>query len=57
MRTDFVQAFETWETRFRANPGEFMTVEEQAATEVLPLSEQRAVYFEAILTKLASESA
>ena len=53
MNIAFVRAFEAWENEFRANPEQFMTSEAMAATAVLPLSEQRSVYFEAILQKLA----
>lgn len=48
----YVAAFETWENEFRADPGAFMTDAEQAAMDVLPLSEQRAACFEAILNRL-----
>lgn len=49
----YAKAFEVWETEFRAHPEDFMTAEEMAATEVLPLSQARAVYFNAILKRLA----
>lgn len=56
MTVAFTRAFETWENKFRANPEAFMTADEVAAMEVLPLSEQRTACFEAILDKLAKES-
>ncbi len=46
------KVFEVWEGEFRAHPDRFMTADEIAAAEVLPLSEQRAVYFEAIFKTL-----
>jgi hypothetical protein len=49
----YTRAFDTWETRFREHPEQFMTSEEMAAAEVLTLSEQRAAYFEAILKAMA----
>jgi hypothetical protein len=53
MNVPFTKAFEAWETEFRANPAGFMTTDEMAAVDVLPLSEQRSAYFVAILNKLA----
>jgi hypothetical protein len=53
MNQKFAMAFKAWEIDFRAHPEEFITESEVAAMEVLPLSEQRAVCFEAILEKLA----
>lgn len=53
MKAAFAKAFETWEAEFRAHPERFMTEAEIAAAEMLPLAEQRAVYFEAILNTLA----
>jgi len=44
-----VQAFEDWETNFRANPDKFMTVDEMAAMEVAPLAQASAIYFMALL--------
>ncbi len=49
MTAAFSRAFEIWENRFRLHPEQFMTVEQMAATAVLPLSEQRAACLEAIL--------
>lgn len=54
MDVPFTKAFEVWENEFRANPERFMTAEQVAAAAVLPLSEQRAVYFVAILNRLAN---
>jgi hypothetical protein len=53
MTVAFTKAFEVWETEWRNNPEQFMSADEVAAAELLPLSEQCAVYFEAILNKLA----
>ncbi len=50
----FVRAFEAWEHDFRANPEKFMTSDQIAALDVLPLSEQRALCFVAILNRLAN---
>lgn len=48
-----VKAFEAWENEYRENSDGFMTQEEQAAMEVASLSEGRAIYFLAILRKMA----
>ena len=53
MEQVFAAAFETWERQFREHPEEFMSAEDMAACEVLPLSESRARFFVAILNKLA----
>lgn len=50
----FTRAFEAWEYELRTNPTKFMTEAEIAAAAVLPLSEQRAAYFEAILNTLSA---
>jgi len=42
MERVFIDAFEVWETDFRAHPEKYMTTADIAAMEVLPLSEQRA---------------
>lgn len=42
-------AFDEWETSYRKDPKAFMTAEEQAAIEVAPLSEARAIYLCALL--------
>lgn len=47
------QAFEAWENDFRANPEDFLTAVEVAAMKVAPLSEQRAIYFMALLRSQA----
>lgn len=52
----YVQAFETWEREFREHPEQFMTADEMAAAELLPLAQQRAAYFEAIIRKHAGET-
>jgi hypothetical protein len=54
MNRPFVRAFEVWETECRVAPSRFMTPEDMAAIDVLPLSEQRAAYFTAILNTLAA---
>jgi hypothetical protein len=54
MTVPFTKAFEAWENEFRNDPSKFMTSEEAAALEVLPLSERRAAYFEAILNTLSA---
>ena len=54
MSSAFTKAYEVWETDFRAHPEQFMTAEQTAAMEVLPLSEQRTICFEAILNTLAN---
>lgn len=51
----FTKAFAVWEAEFRADPAKFMTADEMAATEVLPLSEQRTACFERILNTLAGD--
>ena len=54
MSATYTAAFEAWENEFCGNPGAFLTEAECAAMDVLPLSEQRTVCFEAILRRLAS---
>lgn len=48
----YAKAFWTWEHEFRMSPEKFMTADEIAASEELPLAEQRAVYFASILRSL-----
>ena len=43
------QAFDDWETAYRANPETFYTKAEDAAMEVATLSQQRAIHFLALL--------
>lgn len=47
------KAFEAWENELRKDPAGFMTPEEAARLEVAPLSEQRAIYFMALLREVA----
>jgi hypothetical protein len=49
---DYVAAFEAWETEFREHPEQFMTDEQMAAIDLLPLAEQRTASFTAILEKV-----
>ncbi len=45
------QAFEAWETAYRANPDGFYTPDETARMEVADVSTARAIHFLALLRK------
>lgn len=42
MKALFAKAFAIWEDEFRADPSRFMTTEQAAAADLLPLAEARA---------------
>jgi len=54
MESEFTAAFDTWEKDFREHPENYMTTEEVAAMETLPLAEGRTACFMAILDKLST---
>ena len=47
------KAFELWETRFRAEPQNFLTADEVARLEIADASTSRAIYFLALLREVA----
>lgn len=53
----FTAAFVLWETRWRDDPAEFLTVEECAAYEIADISTQRAIYFCALLREVQGGAA
>jgi hypothetical protein len=48
------KAFEAWENEFRKDPDGFMTPEETARMAAATVSEQRAIYFMALLREVAA---
>jgi hypothetical protein len=48
------QAFEIWETAYRADPAGFYTAEETAAMEVATVSEERAIHLIALLRQVTA---
>lgn len=51
---EILAAFEAWETGFRDAAEDFMTAEEVAAFSVADISEQRMIYFVALLRTVQS---
>lgn len=54
IHVQFAAAFELWETRFRDQPIGFLTAEEVAALAVANVSQERAIYFTALLREVIS---
>lgn len=46
------KAFDLWETRFRADPGSFLTHEESARMALVDAGTSRAIYFLALLREV-----
>ena len=49
LSAEITAAFEAWEAGYRGDPETFMTAEEAAAFSVAEISEQRSIYFVALL--------
>lgn len=54
---EITAAFEAWDTGFRDAAEDFMTAEEAAAFSVADISEQRSIYFVALLRTVQSGTA